>query len=255
MANPFESILQKALKNMESQKTPACLGLEILGLYIEGKLPMGEKIRAEKHLSSCLYCLNQLTELKELIYFKRQNTPLPSHLRQRINELFPKEEKPKKELSKYIFSAFIQRISDFFTFPVRQWRYATVSLATALAVILILIIYKGATPDKPFDIEKSMRPKDFTLLSLREVKNPIVIETGGIDSAFEQVRKLVQVHNGKMVEAIWIDQGIKLIFNLRREEEPRLFNEFNKLGKTKVEKEGYRDKKGNIVVLLKEKQR
>ena len=255
MAVSFESKFKKYLKNIEIMKTPSCLDTDTIGFYIENKLPKGEKIRVEKHISSCLYCLNQLTELKELVYFQKQSVPLPSHLLQKIKGLFPKEEKPQKDFLKDIFSPVIQRISDFFTFPVRQWRYATVSLATALAVILIMIIYKGATPDKPFDIEKSMRPKDFTLLSLREVKNPIVIETGDIDSAFEQVRKLVQVHNGKMVEAIWIDQGIKLIFNLRREEETSLFNEFNKLGRTKVEKEGYRDKKGNIVVLLKEKQR
>ncbi len=54
MTNLLESVLQKALKNMEFQKTPACLDLEILGLYIEGKLPKGEKIRAEDHIGSCL---------------------------------------------------------------------------------------------------------------------------------------------------------------------------------------------------------
>ena len=253
MTNPFESILQKALKNMESQKTPVCLGLEILGLYIEEKLPMGEKIKAEQHIGSCLYCLNQLTELKELIYFQRHNTPLPSHLRQRINELFPKEEKPIKELSKDIVSPLIRRISDFFAFPVRQWRYATVSMATALAVILIMIIYKGFTPEKPFEIEKIQGKQVFTTLSLREVKNPIIIETGDIENTFEQVRRLIQTHDGKMIEAVWIEKGIKLIFNFKREEETSLFNEFNKLGRTKIEEEGYRDKKGNIVVLLKER--
>jgi len=253
MTIPLESILKKALKNMESQKTPTCLGLEILGLYIEGKLPMGEKIRAEEHIGSCLYCLNQLTELKELIYFQKQNTPLPSHLRQRINELFPKEKQPKKELWENIFSPFIQTISDFFTFPVRQWRYATVSLATALAVILIMIIYKGTTPEKPFEIEKIPQPRGFTMLSLREVKNPIIIESENIDNTFEQVRRLIKAHNGNMQEAIWIEKGIKLIFSLGKEEETSLFNELNKLGMTKIEKEGYRDKKGNIVVLLKER--
>jgi hypothetical protein len=253
MTNPLDSILQKALKNMESQKTPACLSLEILGLYIEGKLPAGEKITAEEHIGSCLYCLNQLTELKELIYFQRQNTPLPFHLRQRINELFPKQEIPKKELWKDIFSPLIQTISDFFAFPFRQWRYATVSLATALAVILIMTIYKGATPEKPSEIEKILRKQVFTTLSLKEVKNPIIIETGDIENTFEQVRRLIQTHNGKMIEATWIEKGIMLIFNLGREEETSLFNELSKLGRVKIEKEGYRDKKGNIVVLLKER--
>jgi hypothetical protein len=254
MAAPFESKLKKYLKNMEIMKTPSCLNTDTIGFYIENKLPKGEKVRVEKHISSCLYCLNQLTELKELIYFQKQSAPLPSHLLQKVKGLFPGEERQRKEFLNDFFYPFIQRISDFFTFPVRQWRYTTVSLATALAVILILIIYRGVTPEKPFDIEKIMRPRDFALLNLKQVKNPIVVETGDIENAFERVKRLIQAHNGKMVEAIWIDQHIKLIFSLRTEEETSLFDEFNKLGRTKIEKEGYRDKKGNIVVLLKEKQ-
>ena len=68
-----------------------------------------------------------------------------------------------------------------------------------------------------------------------------------------KVRKLIQAHNGKMVEALWSEKNIKLIFSLGREEEVSLFNELTKLGRIKVEKEGYRDKKGNIVVFLKER--
>jgi hypothetical protein len=56
-----------------------------------------------------------------------------------------------------------------------------------------------------------------------------------------------------MIEAIWIEQGIKMVFSLEKKEEISLFKEFNKLGRTKIEKEGYRNKKGNIVVLLKER--
>lgn len=253
MSVSFESKFKKYLKNIEIMKTPSCLETQTIGLYIEDKLPKGEKMRVEKHISSCLYCLNQLTELKELVYFQKQSAPLPSHLLQKIKDLFPKEERPKKDFLEDIFYPFIQRISDLFTFPIRQWRYATVSLVTALAVILIMIIYRGVTPEKPFEIERIQGKQVFTTLSLKEVKNPIILEVRDIDNTFENVRRLIRAHNGKMIEAIWIEKEIKLTFSLRREEETSLFNEFNKLGRTKIEKEGYRDKKGNIVVLLKEK--
>ena len=249
----FESKFKKYLKNIEIMKTPSCLETQTIGLYIEDKLPKGEKMRVEKHISSCLYCLNQLTELKELVYFQKQSAPLPSHLLQKIKDLFPKEERPKKDFLEDIFYPFIQRITDLFTFPVRQWRYATVSLATALAVILIMIIYKGTTPEKTFEIEKILGKQVFTTLSLKEVKNPIIIETGDIDNTFEQVRRLIQAHNGKMLHALWVDKGIKLTFSLRREEETSFFNELAEFGKIKIGKEGYRDKKENILVFLKEK--
>lgn len=252
MAVSFESKLKKYLKNIEIMKTPSCLETETIGLYIEDKLPAGERMRVEKHFASCLYCLDQLVELRELIHFQEHYVPLNSHLLQKINGLFPKEE-PRKAFLKDIFSPFIQRILDVFTFPIRQWRYATVSLITALAVILILIIYRGVTPEKTFEIEGVQRPGTFTTLGLKQVKNPIIIETGDIDNTFDQVRKLIQAHNGKMQEAIWIEKEVKLFFTLGNEEETSLFSEFEKLGRTKIEKEGYRDKKGNIVVLLKEK--
>jgi len=249
----FESKLRKYLKNIETMKTPSCLETQTIGLYIEDKLPQGEKMRVEKHITSCLYCLNQLTELKELIYFQKHKAAVPSRLLQNIMGLFPKVERPRKEFFKDIFSSVVQRISDLFAFPVRQWQYVTVSMATALVVVLILLIYRGVTPEKPFEIERIQGKQVFTTLSLKEVKNPIIIETPDIDITFERVRRLIQAHNGKMVEAVWIEKGINLTFNLRREEETSLFREFHKLGAVKIEKEGYRDKKGNIVVLLKEK--
>ena len=252
MTVSFESKLKKYLKNIEIMKTPSCLDIDTIGFYIEDKLPQGEKMRVEKHISSCLYCLNQLTELKELVYFHRQSAPLPSHLLQKIEGLITKEERHKNEFLKDIFYPIIQRISDLFTFPVRQWRYATVSIATALVIIFIFLIYKGPS-EKSFEIGKIPSEKPFTMLSFKEAKNPIIIETGDIDDVFEKVRKLIQTHNGKMVEATWLEKNLKLIFSLGRDEEVSLFNELTKLGRTKIEKEGYRDKKGNIVVFLKER--
>jgi hypothetical protein len=247
----IESKLRKYLKNIEIMKTPTCLRTEIIGLYIEGKLPKGERMRVENHISSCLYCLDQLTELKELIYFQEHRAALPSRLLQNLINLFPGVEKPRKELFKDIFSSFVQRISDLFTFPVSQWRYATVSLGTALAVILIIIVYRGVTPEKPFEMSKIPGEKTFATLSLKEARNPIIIETPDIDNTFERVRRLIQARNGKMLEALWVEKGIKLTFTLKKEEESSLFDDFSKLGEVSVQKEGYRDKKGNIVVLLK----
>ena len=253
MSDSFESKLRKYLKNIETMKTPSCLETQTIGLYIEDKLPQGEKMMVEKHITSCLYCLNQLTELKELIYFQKHKAPLPSHLLQNIKSLFPKEKRTRKEFLKDIFSPIIQRISDLFTFPVRQWRYATVSIATALVVIIILVVYRGFSPEKPFEIDRIPSKQIFTTLSLKEVKNPIVLKTRDIDDTFEKVTRLIQAHNGKMLEAIWIEKGIKLTFTLNREEETSLFDDFSKLGEVSAKEKSYRNKKGDVVVLLKER--
>jgi hypothetical protein len=250
MPNSFESRLRKSLKNVEEMKTPSCLETETIGLYIEGKLPGGERTRVEKHIASCLYCLEQLVELRELVHFQKHSAPLPSHLLQKIVDLYPKEEKPIRQSFRDIFASSIQKVSDFFAYPLRQWRYATVSLATALVVILALVVYRGLTPEKPFEIQK---PGALTMLRLTEAKNPIIIKTRDVDDTFKRLRVLIQAHNGKMLEALWIEKGIKLTFALKKEEETSLLVDFGKLGEVSAKEEGYRDKKGNVVVLLKER--
>jgi len=253
MPDPYEVKLKKHLRNVVNMKTSSCLETGIIGLYIEGKLPKGEKIKVEKHITSCLYCLDQLTELRELVYFQKHRAPIPSHLLQKIKSLYPKEKSAIRGFLKDIFYPSLQGIYDYIIFPLRQWRYATVSIATAIVVILTLTIYKGLTPEKPLDIKKIPEGKAFTMLKLTEAKNPIIIETGDIDNTFEKVRRIIQAHNGKLSQALWVEKGIKITFSLKKEEEISLFNDFNKLGRIKIEKEGYRDKDRNIVVLLKER--
>jgi hypothetical protein len=253
MPDSFELRLRKSLKNTGAMKTPSCLETETIGLYIEDKLPEGEKMRVEKHVASCLYCLDQLVELRELVYLQKHTTPLPSHLLQKIVDIYPKEERPIKQCLRDILVSSVQKASDLFAFPLRQWRYATVSIATALVVILALVVYRGFTPEKPFEMTKIPKPGALTMLRLTEVKNPIIIKTKDVDETFERVRVLIQAHNGKMLEALWIEKGIKLTFTLKKEEETSLFDDFSKLGEVIAKEEGYRDKKGNIVVLLKER--
>jgi len=197
MALSYESKLKKYLRNIEIMKTPSCLDTDTIGFYIENKLPPGEKMRVEKHISSCLYCLNQLTELKELVYFQRQSAPLPSRLLQNIMGLFPKVERPRKEFFKDIFSSFVQRISDLFTFPVRQWRYVTVSVIAASIAIFITLSIRNT--DK--ELLRISKP-DFTLLHLRKhepttaYKDRTEIEKGFIKipkfdpNSFVQVRAI-----------------------------------------------------------------
>ena len=106
MPDSFESRLRKSLKSVEEMKTPSCLETETIGLYIEDKLPGGERMRVEKHIASCLYCLDQLVELRELVYFQKHSAPLPSHLLQKIVDLYPKEERPIKAVFQGYFFFF-----------------------------------------------------------------------------------------------------------------------------------------------------
>lgn len=160
MVVSIESRLKKHLKNIEIMKTPSCLDTDIIGFYIENKLPKGERMRVEKHISSCLYCLNQLTELKELIFFQKQKVLLPSSFLKKIGRLYPKRETSKGELIGDFVNPLIRWIGDFFALPFRQWRYALVSVAAAAIAIFITLSIKSTEKE----IFKIPEPKDKMLL-------------------------------------------------------------------------------------------
>lgn len=278
MTESIEPILKKAFKNIETQKTAACIDIGILGLYIEGKLQKEEMIQTEEHIGSCLYCLNQVVELKELIYLQRHTAPLSSHVLENIRALLPEKREPEKKMLKDIFSSLIQTFYDFLTTPLRQWRYATVPIATAIALVFIYVLLNhfifspgkpreiakipgekdsafpvGFSSDRPPKTDKTPQEKTDALLALKEAKTPITLEAQNIDRTFERVRKVIQSHNGKLIDFFWMENEMGLIFTVRAEKETQLLNELAEFGTLRAEREGYRDKKGNVVLILKEK--
>ncbi|MGH7775435.1 MAG: hypothetical protein ACREQA_24680, partial [Candidatus Binatia bacterium] len=91
MEVPPEKVGTELLKDIESHKTPECLSLAALGQYIEHTLPSEEWDRVERHVRSCLYCLNQLVELRELLFLEKKADPLPPHLEKNLQRLAAKQ--------------------------------------------------------------------------------------------------------------------------------------------------------------------
>ncbi|MCX5816564.1 MAG: tetratricopeptide repeat protein [Proteobacteria bacterium] len=136
MDTSFESKLKEALKNAEALKTPTCPDTATIGLYIEDKLPKAEAIRIEAHISSCLYCLDQVSELKELLYYQKKWTTIPCHLLTKLENIYLERKKSEKKSSRGFINLFVGLIASFIAFPFRQWRYVTVSIVSICAVLL-----------------------------------------------------------------------------------------------------------------------
>ncbi|MCX5808214.1 MAG: tetratricopeptide repeat protein [Proteobacteria bacterium] len=136
MDTSFESKLKEALKNAGALKTPTCPDTATIGLYIEEKLPKTEAIRIKAHISSCLYCLDQVSELKELLYYQKKWTTIPYQLLTKLENLYLEKKKSEKKSSHGFINSFAGRLAAFFTFPFRQWRYVMVSAVSICAVLL-----------------------------------------------------------------------------------------------------------------------
>ncbi len=76
------------LNNFDEIKTPACVGTNTLGLFAENKLPDKEMAEVEAHIQSCLYCLDKLTEMKELLYLATEVEPINPELDRKLTNLF-----------------------------------------------------------------------------------------------------------------------------------------------------------------------
>lgn len=87
MALPFEKIAAELLKDIEKHKTAECLSVDTLGEYIEHMLPSEQWDKVENHLRSCVYCVNQLVELKELLFLGENAEPLPKSLAKQLRQL------------------------------------------------------------------------------------------------------------------------------------------------------------------------
>jgi S1-C subfamily serine protease len=86
-----EKIEAEFLEELEKHKTPQCPTVSTLGQYIEQALPNRERDGVEKHLTACLYCLNQLVELRELLFLEKKADPLPADLEKRLQRLAGKQ--------------------------------------------------------------------------------------------------------------------------------------------------------------------
>jgi hypothetical protein len=58
-------------------------------LLAEGRLTGEEKQRAEEHLRSCLYCLKQLNDMKEMLHYQKHPLALSARLFERLRTLYP----------------------------------------------------------------------------------------------------------------------------------------------------------------------
>ena len=137
MEVPPDKAVADLLKGLEGSKTPECLSPAALGQYIERALPIEESDRVEKHVAACLSCLNQLVELRELLFLEKQAEPLPLSLERSLQRLAIRQEAG-------VWVALQARLQSINATLRLLWnsRYAW-QTATALAVASVLIIYLG----------------------------------------------------------------------------------------------------------------
>ena len=86
-----------AFNNFDELKTPACLNAKTVGMFAENKLSEKDMARTEAHIQSCLYCLGQLTEMKEMLYLASDAEPVSPDLEKKLSGLFARHKQNRTE--------------------------------------------------------------------------------------------------------------------------------------------------------------
>jgi S1-C subfamily serine protease len=133
--------MKNALKEVDNLRTPECLDATSIGSFAEGGLSGEEKQRAEDHLAVCLYCLKQLNDMKELLYYRAHPARLSPGLSMRLRALYQTAEKKSRKYR--AIESLVEKLKTLAVFPARQWKYPAVGLASACAAILVSLFIVG----------------------------------------------------------------------------------------------------------------
>jgi len=144
MEAPPDKIDSDLFEELARHKTPSCLSETVLGQYLEHTLPGQEREAAEKHLESCLYCLNQLVELRELLFLEKNANPLPPHLENSLRQLAPKQNPEARIITDQPLRTFASSLTNAVS-AFLKGSYAWQG-ATAFAIVAIIAVYIGVFP-------------------------------------------------------------------------------------------------------------
>lgn len=178
MTEPFESKIKNVLKDVDKVKTASCLNTNTIGLYCEGKLAQDEKERCREHIDSCLYCVHQINEMEKLLYYHKQEVSISPQLLDRLKNLnpapFPSQAHKKSVSERNIINC----LKEILTFPLTQWRYSLVGLASA--AIAILITFAALKPEKQIVVRPNVDLNSFVNVSAISANGKIMSDAQGV---------------------------------------------------------------------------
>ena len=127
----MESQIKDAIKDIDRFRTPDCLDDNTIGRFAENKLAEPQRLTAETHLCTCLYCLKNLNDMTELLHAQAHPTQLSPRLEGLLSERVPAQN-PSQTRGPSI----LQRVRALFSFTSQPWRFSAIGLATAWVVFL-----------------------------------------------------------------------------------------------------------------------
>ncbi|RLB10418.1 MAG: hypothetical protein DRG39_06355 [Deltaproteobacteria bacterium] len=200
--------------------------------YITGRLDPSLSEKIKEHLKICKDCQKEEKELKSLLSLLdtvRSPEVSPNFVQKVMSQI---ESKKRPSLTQKL----IEKTSVLFKWPFP-------ALATvALLFLMVFISYNLFTP------EKELVPKKMEIITV----SPITITPAKPQTVLSDLKEVVNSYGGKILKREEIPQGIKVTLRLNKEKESSFIASLKSLGKVEIGKD-YKDKDGNIIIILTKK--
>ena len=222
MDNSLDTKIKEALQELDSLKSPDCLDDAAIGTYADNTVSDEERRQSEAHLQTCLYCLNRLNEMKELLHYQHHPVPVPNDLMDRLQGLIQPQEQKSEPDGTASVKSFGKRLLRLLTFPITEWRYTAVGLVSAAIGVLVCLLVMG--PENRQVLQPQLNPDAFVSITalgddgkvLHESQGVVMAAKGYIASTLNSLSGATTVrvtrHDGKpcQIEKLWADENRNL---------------------------------------------
>jgi S1-C subfamily serine protease len=165
------------LPGIEAFRGEDCLDFATLGLFAEGRLPGQKRAAAADHLLACPYCLKQLNDMMEMLYYEKLPKRLSPRLAWRLRRLCPEaaEKKPRGRLRQKL----VERVKAAARSLFGRWRYGAVGLAGALVVVVACLSFV-LRPAPPTPAASRVDARSFVNVQALDDEGRVVSATKGV---------------------------------------------------------------------------
>ena len=209
---------------------------------VTGKVKGDTMTSVERHLQECQNCRQARERIMHTIMALNAVQPPP------LSPSFQTEVLKKARQIPLPSKPIWQGLKEWFQVPYVKWPLE--GLAATAVILIALTVYKDITLTKPSKTE--MTPRSFQMeFSETTVKHPIIIPTRDLDKTLSTLENLIKKYDGRIVRSLPQDREIQVTLTLKKENEVAFLTELKKSGTVQMERDGFRDEDGNMVVILK----
>jgi hypothetical protein len=216
---------------------------DILYEYITQNLQGDDLLKVQKHLEDCENCRREAQKITRTLKLlnKVKPPPLSADFKETVLRRTQELPLPPKPFWQRIKEQMMPYLTPAPTPTFLKGLTIAVILLVAATIFFPQIFHKQET--YPRDIE----------IRLHGVERPIIVEIDDSEKALEQLKERIRAHDGSVLQTIWVEDGIQVLFSVKQEQESSLVNDLSSLGNMFMEEKGHKDAQGNIGVVLKEK--